>query len=136
MPSLIGSQPNQIPTNNLLGKLAFLDNPPDKSTLIVSSFSTSTTNYINIDLYKQISINAQSGALLFSNPVGTPNDGDSLIIRIKDNGVSANLTYGTQYRAVGTTLTSATTINKVLYMYFLYNKSSTKWDLVYKAQEV
>jgi hypothetical protein len=57
-----------------------------------------------------------------------------LIIRIKDNGTSQTLAWNAIY-TVGTdiTLPSSTTINKTVYLAFVYNSAASAWQLVSKV---
>lgn len=65
---------------------------------------------------------------------GSPVDGNRLIFRIKDNGVSRTLTWATaganSYRVVGTVLPTATSVGKVTYVGCLYNTSDSFWDVL------
>ncbi len=75
-------------------------------------------------------INAQAAGLTLANPTGVWVDGQSLIIRIKDNGVAKAIGYGTNYRAVGVTRPTITTAGKVTYLGILYNSNDTQWDII------
>jgi hypothetical protein len=79
-------------------------------------------------------VTAQAGALTINNPTGTAVDMYGLVIRIKDNGSTRTLNWGTQYRGVGVNLPTATTANKVVYVGLIYNAAETKWDAVSVAQ--
>lgn len=105
----------------------------DPRVVSAASYTTSTT--IDSDATDVYVITAQAGALLFNNPSGTPVQGQKLIIRIKDNGTARVLTYGSQFRAMGTALPSTTVLSKTMYMGFMYNSTDTKWDLLSVAQE-
>lgn len=102
---------------------------------VVSGTSYTTSTTIDSDTTDLYVITAQAGALLFNNPSGTPVQGQKLMVRIKDNGTARALTYGSQFRAMGTALPTTTVISKTLYMGFIYNSTDTKWDLVAAAQE-
>lgn len=102
---------------------------------VVSGTSYTTSTTIDSDATDLYVITAQAGALLFNNPSGTPVQGQKLMVRIKDNGTARALTYGSQFRAIGTALPTTTVISKTLYMGFIYNSTDTKWDLVAAAQE-
>lgn len=102
---------------------------------VVSGTSYTTSTTIDSDATDLYVITAQAGALLFNNPSGTPVQGQKLMVRIKDNGTARALTYGSQFRAIGTALPTTTVISKTLYMGFIYNSTDTKWDLVASAQE-
>jgi hypothetical protein len=82
----------------------------------------------------QVNITAQAVNLTLANPTGTATE-RGLVIRIKDNGTSRTITYGTQYRAIGETLPTATVPGKVLYLGLLYNAAAAKWDVIAVAQE-
>jgi len=68
-------------------------------------------------------------------PSGTPEEGDTLIVRIKDNGTARALTYNAIYRAIGVTLPTTTVISKTLYIGFIYNSIDSKWDCLAVGEE-
>lgn len=98
----------------------------------VTSVSTVTPNADADDL---VVITAQAAGLTIANPSGTPTQGMGLIIRVKDNGTARTIGFGTQYRAIGTTLPTTTVISKTLYISCIYNSTETKWDVVGVAQQ-
>lgn len=104
--------------------------------LAAASYTTDTGTSLNMDNLSQFIITAQAGALLFNAPGGTLVQGQSLVIRIKDNGTARALTWNAVFRAMGTALPSTTVLSKTLYLGFFYNSTDTKWDLVASAQEV
>jgi hypothetical protein len=75
-------------------------------------------------------INAQAEGLTLANPTGVWVDGQSLIIRIEDNGFARAISYGANYRAVGVTRPTITTAGKVTYLGILYNSNDTRWDII------
>lgn len=83
----------------------------------------------------QLNITALAVAALLTNPTGTPQGGDTLIVRIKDNGTAHALTYDTEYRAIGVTLPPTTVVGKTTYLGCIRNSADTKWDCVAVAQE-
>lgn len=83
----------------------------------------------------EVIITTQAVALALANPTGTAAEGYGIVLRIKDNGTARAITYGTQYRAIGITLPTTTTINKTLYLGMIYNATDTKWDVVSISQE-
>lgn len=97
---------------------------------VVSSATVTPTN-----LNDEVVITAQAVGLTLANPTGTPVQGQSMIIRIKDNGVAQTIGYGTQYRAIGVTLPTTTVINKLVYLGLIYNSTDTKWDVIGVSQE-
>jgi hypothetical protein len=75
-------------------------------------------------------ITAQAATLTLANPTGAWVQGQSLMIRIKDDGVNRTINYGTNYRAIGLTLPTSTTLSKTLYLGIIYNSTDTKWDVI------
>ena len=59
-----------------------------------------------------------------------------LILRIADNGTARALTFNAIYRAIGVTLPTTTTANKVLYIGLIYSEQGAKWDVVAIKEEV
>ena len=100
-----------------------------------ASYTTDTGTSLNMDNLDIFVITAQAGALLFNSPGGTLVQGQSLVIRIKDNATARALTWNAVFRAMGTALPSTTVLSKTLYLGFFYNSTDTKWDLVASAQE-
>lgn len=99
-----------------------------------ASSATPTPNADTTDLY---SLTAQAAAAAFVNPTGTPVNGQTLTIRIKDNGTARALTWGTAYVAGGVALPATTVLSKILTLGFLYNTDNAlnKWQLIASAQE-
>lgn len=62
------------------------------------------------------------------NPTGTKANGDTLLIRIKDDGSARALTYDSEYRAIGIDLLATTVASKTHYELFIYNSADSKWD--------
>lgn len=75
-------------------------------------------------------ITALAAAAEIQEPTGTPTNGMTLIIRIKDNGTARALTYNAIYRAIGVTLPTTTVISKTHYLGMIYNTADSKWDVV------
>lgn len=73
--------------------------------------------------------------LTINAPTGSPIQGESIIIRIKDNGTSRTLSWNSVYRSVGATLPTATTAGKTTYIGAIYNSTDAKWDVVAAATE-
>ena len=70
-----------------------------------------------------------------TNLSGTPNNFDTLIIRIKDDGTARAITWGTGFEAKGVALPTTTVISKVLTVGFIYDSVTSKWGCVASAQE-
>ena len=77
-----------------------------------------------------VTITAQASALILANPTGAFSEGQSLMIRIKDNGTARGIVFGSNYRGIGITLPSTTVINKTLYLGIIYNSTDGKWDVL------
>jgi hypothetical protein len=92
---------------------------------VTSSASVTPTNLNDL-----VKITAQAAALTLVNPSGTWDEGQSLMIRIKDNGTARAITFGTNYRAIGVTLPTTTTISKTTYIGIIYNATDSKWDVI------
>lgn len=96
-----------------------------------ASYTTDTGTFLTVATADEFDVTAQAGALKLNNPGGTPNNGQKLIVRIKDNGTARALTYDTQFRAsTDLALPTTTVLGKVLYMGFMFNVTDTKWDLL------
>ena len=92
----------------------------------VVSAATVTPTFSN----DEVTITAQAVGLTLANPTGTATEGKVILIRIKDNATSQTIAYGTEYRALGVTLPTATTISKTHYLGMIYNVTDTKWDVI------
>jgi len=110
-----------------LGLLASssIGNPTPNVQTVVSAATVTPTSAND-----EVTITAQAVGLTLANPTGSPSEGQALTIRIKDNGTSQTIAYGSQYRALGVTLPANTTVSKTLYLGLIYNATDTKWDVV------
>lgn len=91
------------------------------------------------DTADQFVITALTSSATFLAPSGTPVDGQKLIIRIKDNGVSRALVWTSTtagYRAVGATIPVSTSASKTTYVGCIYNGADLFWDVVAVATQV
>ena len=91
---------------------------------------TSSATVTPVNTNDLVKITAQAAALTLANPTGTWDDGQSLIIRIKDNGTARAITFDTNYRAIGITLPTTTVISKTTYIGIIYNSTDGKWDVI------
>ncbi len=97
-----------------------------------TSYTTDTGTSLSVATADEFDVTAQAGALKFNNPLGTPVNGQKLVIRIKDNGTARALTYDTQFRAsTDLALPTTTVLSKTLYMGFIFNSADTKWDMLF-----
>jgi hypothetical protein len=118
-------------TNNTqIASTAFVqqERAPRKQTAGANSITPTFAN----DIVERL---ACDGAVTLNNPTGTAIDGHGIVVRLRDNGTARAIAYGAQYRAVGVTLPTTTTIGKLVYIGMIYNLTDTKWDIVAVGQE-
>lgn len=99
-------------------------------TTRVSTTASSSTPTPNADTDDQYTVTALAAGATFGAPTGTPTEGQSLIIRIKDNGTARTLAWNAIYRAVGVTLPTTTVLSKTMYVGCRYNSADTRWDVL------
>ena len=87
-----------------------------------------STSVIDIDSTDTYQLSAVANNTEFTT-TGTPTDGQKLIVRYKDAGVSKTLTW-TFATALGITLPTATTAGKWGYVGFIYNSAASQWHAV------
>jgi hypothetical protein len=98
--------------------------------------TTSTATFtINVDEETTGVLTAIALATTIASPTGTPVQSQNLIFRFKDNGTARALTWNAIFRAIGITLPTTTTANKLLYVGCKYNSTDTKWDVVSVQEE-
>lgn len=116
-----------------LFKDAQLSNP----IILVSSAAP----VVNSDYTNYLDITAQAVAINFANAnlTGTPADGQTLTIRLLDNGSARAITWGTNfvdYRGAGTPLMPTTTIaGKRMTVSLRWDSTATKWGMTGLTQE-
>ena len=98
-------------------------NPRVQTVTSSATVTATSTNDI-------VTITAQAVGLTLANPTGAFVEGQSLIIRIKDNGTARSIAYGTNFRAIGVTAPTTTVANKTTYIGCIYNSTDTKFDIV------
>jgi hypothetical protein len=101
----------------------------------IQTVATATSITPNINLYDDaVQVNTQAaGTLTINAPTGTPSDGQKLIIRVQCTNAQV-LSFNAIYRS-STDLgfpASTSGSSKTDYLGFLYNATSTKWDLMSK----
>jgi len=99
-----------------------------KRVVSIASSAAPTPNGDITDIY---TITALAEAATFGAPTGTPQNGQTLLIRIKDNGTARALSWNAIYRTgTDVALPTTTVISKTMYVGFIYNFTDTKWDLM------
>lgn len=97
----------------------------DKST----DASTATPTPIGSNWRNVYTLTALATNATFAAPSGTPEDGNMILIRYKDNGTARTLAFNAIYRAVGITLPTTTVIGKTGYLLATYNSADSVWDV-------
>lgn len=124
----VGTTVAQVLTNKRITKRV------SSSTTVTSPLTWDSDNY------DQFVITAQATNLTINADSGTPTDGQTIVFRIKDNGVARTLTWTTgtnrSFRAIGLALPSTTVANKILYVGAIFNAADLRWDVVSTAQEI
>jgi hypothetical protein len=102
------------------------------TTTTTASTATLTPNLASGDTF---TITAQAAGLTLAIPTGTFENGQKLLIRIKDNGTARAITTTTgasgAYRASTDLPFPTTTIaNRTMYLGFIWNSSDSRWDMI------
>jgi len=103
------------------------------SRRIPRSTTTASTATLtpNIDNYNVYFVTAQAASLAIADPTGTPNDGDVIIIHLKDNGTTRAVTYGSGYQNIsGLPSITTTTVSKWHTFGIQYNATAAKWMII------
>ena len=99
----------------------------DPRVTSAASASSLTPDISASDVY---AYTALAAGLTINAPTGTPLDGDKLIFRLLDNGVSRALTWNATYTVIGVTLPTTTSVSKTTYVGCIYNANNTRWDVI------
>ena len=87
------------------------------------------TAEINVDTTDVYELSAVANATTFTT-TGTPTDGQTLMIRIKDAGGAKGLTWDAIFVAIGVTAPTTTVAGKWHYVGCQYNSAATKWHII------
>jgi hypothetical protein len=103
-----------------------------KRIATVASAATVTPTSDDCEIY---TVTAQGEAVDIAAPSGTPTNGQTLLLRILDNGTARAITWHTgsagDYRfSTDLTAPSTTVLSKTLYIGFIYNSAASRWDCV------
>lgn len=108
-----------------------------KRVTSITSGSSPTPNWDTTDIYVITNLGGTAGTSItatFGAPSGTPSDGQSIVIRVKDNGTAQNLAYNASFRGVGVTPPTTTTPGKVLYLGCVWNAQDGTVDIIAVAR--
>jgi hypothetical protein len=115
---------------------AYVDDEVGEESIITTTITSSATPTPARASKKTILVvTALTAAATFAEPTGTPVAGDTLVIRVKDNGTARSLSWNAVYRGIGLDLPDTTTISKTLYIGFMYNATDDKWDCLAVMEE-
>ena len=130
-----GSGVSTFPTSTgTLATLALTETLTNKRiTPRVVTATDDATAVIDCDITDQYQLTAVANATEFT-VTGTPTAGQKLIIRVKDAGVSKNLTF-TGFTAIGCTIPTATTAGKTTYVGAIYDATTPTWSVVAVATQ-
>lgn len=97
--------------------------------LTVNNSTTNTTLTIAGDSNNFYNITGQSSAITLANPSGTKAEGKRFIIRIKSDSTPREITYGSEWQAIGVTLPTTTVANKITAIGGIINASTSKAEV-------
>lgn len=90
--------------------------------------ATITPDAGSVGAHQVVNVGSLTGALTIGAPTGTPVDGQSILIRLKDNGTSRALTWNAAFVSSGVaTLLAATVISKQHTILLVWHNSISKW---------
>lgn len=90
---------------------------------------------IDADVNSALDVQPLSVAITSLTVSGTPDNLQSLTVRIKDNGVAKALAFGAQFVALGVAIPTTTVAGKAHTLTFVYSSVSSLWGLVAAAVE-
>jgi hypothetical protein len=94
----------------------------------VNTTTSSATPSINSDTTDLYTITALGANITSVSVTGTPVNGQRLQVRIKDNGTSRSITWGSSFVSSGiATLLTVTSVNKTHMLGFQYDSTAAKW---------
>ena len=102
-----------------------------QTTIASSATPTPTGSAKENELY----ITALEADAEFAAPTGTAVNGNTLMIRAKAITDDRALTYNAIYNGFVAALPATLLTDKTIYMKFVYNSATTKWDLISVVNE-
>jgi len=101
----------------------------------VTSTASTATLTVNVATTDLAALTAQAAGLTVAAPTGTAQDGQSLLIRIKDNGTARAISWNAAFRGIGVVLPTSTVVSKLMYVASKWNSADSKWDVLAVGQE-
>ncbi|OFW47175.1 MAG: hypothetical protein A2163_03985 [Actinobacteria bacterium RBG_13_35_12] len=115
--------------------IASVTNLTEQSLIITSVASSAAPTPARASIKTMLCITALAEAATLGAPTGSPQNGDCLLVRYKDNATARAIGHNAIYRAIGVTLLTTTVISKTHYEFFVYNSAATKWDCLAVGSE-
>lgn len=108
-----------------------------RSGISVATIASSSAPYIDTDRHSAVSITALSTGIssFTTNLSGSPTDFQRLMVRIKDDGTTRSINWGSAFEAKGADLPTATTPDKVTTVGLIYDSVTEKWGCVAAVTE-
>ena len=101
------------------------------NTKLERSISTITTaTALSPTTHTEYHITTLASDLIINAPSGEFSDGQTILLKIKDNGTSKNLSWNSAWKPIGLTLPIRTNADTWLYVGAIYNSISTTWDVI------
>ena len=69
----------------------------------------------------------------FGVPSGTPENGNAIFIRIRDNGTARTLAWNAIYLGAVGVLPTTTIAGITMYLLFIYNTASVRWEMLARS---
>jgi hypothetical protein len=107
----------------------------DWKKTVQSTTSTSTFTH-DCRIYTHGKLTAQSAGLTMAAPTGTAVDMQEFVMYIKDNGTSRSISWNAAFSGVMAALPASTTAGKQMVFFFVYNSTTSKWELMNTATGV
>ncbi len=106
-------------------------------TLVPIVSTTASTSTLNPDAgYDAYHVTALAANITIANPTGTWADGQGCVVRIKDNGTPRTIAFGSNYVAFDAALPTTTIASKEIYIPFIYNSTTAKWNVIRPSRQV
>lgn len=103
---------------------AFSDPVSSTRVIPVTSFTTSASSLTpDFTAYRAYGYTALAANLTINAPTGSPSNGETLDIYIKDDGTSRTLSWNAAYIETGITLPASTTVGKAIIISIVYYNS-------------
>lgn len=120
---------------------AVIDYVTTQTTTVTTTYTSnsSLTPVISNQLFitDYLIVTALATTSSINEPSGTPTNGKRLVMRIRDNGTSRSLTWNPIYSfSVELSSVAATTAGVTIYLGFIYNSTSLKWECVGQLNNV